>query len=199
MPRMIRLATSADAAAIQAIYAPVVRETAISFEVEPPAVAEMQQRIAKIQALLPWLVCEQGGAVQGYAYASRHRERAAYQWAVDVSVYIHPQWRGQGVGRALYDALFAGLRALGYYTVCASITLPNPASVGLHEAMGLAPIGIYRRIGYKLGAWHDVGWWQGALQPTPDQPPPPRALGDVLDTPEWPAFVAHGAAVPTER
>jgi len=197
MTRVIRLATNADAAAMQAIYGPIVRETAISFEMEPPSVTEMQQRITKIRAVLPWLVCEQDGCMQGYAYASRHRERAAYQWAVDVSVYIHPRWRGQGVGRALYTALFAGLRVLGYYTVCAGIALPNPASVALHEALGMAPVGVYRQIGYKLGGWHDVGWWQGALQPSRAQPSPPRALSELLDTLEWTSLFAPDD-MPTE-
>ncbi len=176
MRPIIRLATAADAAALQAIYAPIVRATAISFEVVPPSVVEMAQRITKTLAILPWLVREQDGAIQGYAYASRHRERAAYQWAADVSVYIHSDWRGQGAGRDLYTALFAMLRDLGYVTVCAGIALPNPASVALHEAMGMTPVGIYRQIGFKLSNWHDVGWWQGQLQSPDVEPAPPRAL-----------------------
>ncbi len=177
----IRLATLADAPAIQAIYAPVVRDTIISFEFEPPPAAEMEQRIAKIMARFPWLVAEQNGEVVGYAYAGQHRERAAYQWSVDVSAYVHEQWRGKGVGRALYDSLFALLRRLGYYNVYAGITLPNPASVALHEAMGLKPVGIYRQVGYKMSEWHDVGWWQGSLQPRCDQPQSPRSVDSLSE------------------
>jgi L-amino acid N-acyltransferase YncA len=178
----IRLATIADAAAIQAIYAPVVRETPISFEFEPPAVEECERRIAKTLATFPWLVCEPDGTVRGYAYAGRHSERAAYQWSVDVSVYIHDRWRGKGLGRALYTSLFAMLRSLGYFNVYAGITLPNPGSVALHESMGMRPVGVYRHVGFKMGAWHDVGWWQGKLQPPGDQPDPPYAIGDIAIT-----------------
>ncbi|MBA3823404.1 MAG: N-acetyltransferase [Ktedonobacterales bacterium] len=188
MEPFIRLATEADASACQAIYAPIVRESATSFEIDPPTVAEMAQRITKTLTRWPWLVCEQSAEVVGYAYASPHRERAAYQWAVDVSVYVHDQRRGQGIGRALYTALFAALRAQGYYHVLAGIALPNPGSVALHEAMGLVPLGVYRQVGYKLGAWHDVGWWQGALQPLPAHPQPPLALATLQQHATWDAL-----------
>jgi L-amino acid N-acyltransferase YncA len=187
---LMRLARPEDAPALQAIYAPVVATTAISFELAPPTVAEMAERVQATQTRWPWLVAEADGTPIGYAYASRHRERAAYQWSVDVSAYIHEQWRGQGVGRALYTALFALLRAQGYINVYAGIALPNPGSVGLHEAMGLRPVGIYQRVGFKLGAWHDVGWWQGALLPHPDDPPLPIALSDLLAQPGWEQHLA---------
>jgi L-amino acid N-acyltransferase YncA len=192
----IRLATTADATAVHAIYAPIVRSTAISFELEPPAVEEMHGRIEKTLHFWPWLVGERQGAVLGYAYASRHRERAAYQWSVDVSVYIAADQRGQGIGRALYTALFAILRAQGYRNVCAGIALPNPASVALHEAMSMRPVGIYRHVGYKLGAWHDVGWWQGELQPPPAtaEPTAPCALAEVRRRGDWDALLAEPAA-----
>lgn len=192
MSRVIRFATDADASAISAIYSPVVRETAISFEVEPPSVEEIQRRISKITAVYPWLVYEKDGAFQGYAYASQHRERAAYQWSVDVSVYVDERWRGKRVGRALYTSLFAILRALGYVNVYAGITLPNPASVALHEAMGMEPLGVYRHTGYKLGEWHDVGWWRGLLQPLPTQPQPPQPIGDLSDASRWEPLLALG-------
>lgn len=192
----IRLATTADAAAIHAIYAPIVRSTAISFELEPPVVEEMRGRIAKTLHFWPWLVCERQGAVLGYAYASRHRERAAYQWSVDVSVYVAADQRGRGIGRALYTALFAILRAQGYRNACAGIALPNAASVALHEAMGMRPVGVYRHVGYKLGAWHDVGWWQGELQPPPAtaEPPTPRTLAEVRRRGDWDALLAAPGA-----
>lgn len=193
----IRLATMADAAAVHAIYAPVVQSTAISFELEPPSVEEMRGRIEKTLPSWPWLVCERQSTVLGYAYASRHRERAAYQWSVDVSVYIAEDQRGRGIGRALYTALFAILRAQGYRNACAGITLPNPASVALHEAMDMRPVGIYRHVGYKLGAWHDVGWWQGALQPpAAAEPPAPQTLVDVRRVDDWDMLLADLGATP---
>jgi len=154
-----------DAAAIAAIYAPLVRDTIISFELEPPGVDEMRARIEKTLPLLPWLVStDDTGAVEGYVYASRHRDRAAYQWAVDVSVYIRDDRRGCGLGRTLYGRLFDELAALGYFQACAGIALPNAGSVALHESVGFRPVGVYCGIGHKFGAWHDVGWWQRPLQ-----------------------------------
>jgi len=161
---IIRMATAADAAQIQAIYAPVVSETVISFELEPPSVEEMRGRIAKITRQYPWLVCASQDEVLGYAYASTHRERAAYQWAVDITVYVHTAHRRQGVGRALYTALLGVLPQQGYYNAYAGITLPNPGSVGLHEALGFKPVRVYREVGFKMGKWRDVGWWGIELQ-----------------------------------
>ena len=155
----VRVATADDAAAIAAIYAPVVRDTPISFELEPPDVATMRQRVLDTLKVRPWLVCERGGEVVGYAYAASHRERAAYQWCVETSVYIAASARRQGVGRTLYAELLPILARQGFVHAYAGITLPNPASVGLHEALGFEPVGVYRAIGFKLGAWHDVGWW----------------------------------------
>ncbi|MGH2625040.1 MAG: arsinothricin resistance N-acetyltransferase ArsN1 family B [Anaerolineales bacterium] len=184
----MRLATAGDAEGIHAIYAPIVRDTVISFELEAPSVREMRERVTATQRTHPWLVCEVRGAVAGYAYASSHRTRAAYQWAADVSVYNHEEFRGRGVGRALYTALFDILREQGFRQACAGIALPNEPSVGLHEAMGFRPVGVYRDIGYKLGAWHPVGWWQLSL--TDDESPPsaptpfaslaPRIINDAL-------------------
>ncbi len=175
----IRDATPDDAAAILAIYAPIVIETSISFELEPPTEADMRARIAATSAILPWLVLDDAagsGSVAGYAYAGRHRERAAYRWSVDTTAYVRQDLRGQGIGKALYLALFDRLVALGYYQAFAGIALPNDASVSLHEAVGFEALGIYRRVGFKLGAWRDVGWWQKELQPLSpsDTPTAPR-------------------------
>lgn len=171
-----RTATPADAAAIAAIYDPIVRHTAISFETEPPGEAEMRLRIEKTLALLPWLVAEDdAGAVCGYAYASRHRERAAYQWSVDVTIYVRDDMRGKGVGRALYGRLLPLLSELGYCQAFAGIALPNAGSVGLHEALGFTALGVYRDVGFKQGAWRDVGWWQLQLQTPAARPQEPRA------------------------
>jgi L-amino acid N-acyltransferase YncA len=182
MSTTMRVARPEDAAAILTIYAPIVRETAISFEVEPPTRVAMHARIATTLRHLPWLVGERQGEVLGYVYASPHRARAAYQWSVDVSVYIQAQARRTGLGRALYHALFELLILQGLYTCYAGITLPNPASVGLHEALGFQPVGVYQAVGYKLGAWHDVGWWQWALQPRPSLPTPPTAFEALRQT-----------------
>ncbi len=176
----MRVARAEDAEGILAIYAPIVRETTISFELEPPTVEEMRGRIEATLAKLPWLVCDSNGEIAGYAYASRHRERAAYQWSVDVSVYVREKERGKGLGRGLYTPLLGMLEDLGYYSALAGIALPNPASVGLHEAMGFRPIGIYRSIGYKLGAWRDVGWWQKQLREYAGEPKPPRGMREYM-------------------
>jgi L-amino acid N-acyltransferase YncA len=171
---IIRTARPADAPAIAAIYAPIVESTTISFELEAPTVDEMRRRIESTLEHLPWLVAVDGSdAVQGYAYAGRHRERAAYQWSVDVTAYVHEALRGQGIGKALYGRLFEELVALGYCQAFAGIALPNAASIGLHESVGFEPLGVYRRVGYKRGTWHDVGWWQKSLQAV-EHPAPPR-------------------------
>jgi L-amino acid N-acyltransferase YncA len=192
MTAVIRLATADDAPGVQAIYAPIVRETAISFELEPPTVAEMQQRIVKTLEHWPWLVCEPRGNILGYVYASQHRTRAAYQWSVDVSVYVHPNARRLGVGQALYRSLFALLALQGFYNAYAGITLPNPASVGLHESLEFHSVGVYRAVGYKLGAWHDVGWWQLTLRERAMSPEPPTDLDTVRASPAWSAALATG-------
>jgi len=165
--------------AIAAIYAPIVESTSISFELSPPSVARMRGRIMTTLPDLPWLVSEDArGSVNGYAYASKHRERPAYQWSVDVTAYVREDSRGTGVGKLLYLALFEELAALGYFQAFAGIALPNAASVALHKAVGFEHIGIYRKVGFKLGAWHDVGWWQRELR-SPCEPSPPRAFPAV--------------------
>lgn len=160
-----------DANACAAIYRPYVSDTAVSFEARPPSGEEMAERIA---AAYCWVVAERAGVMLGYAYGSPHRERAAYRWAADVTVYVNPDNHRSGVGRALYALLFEQLRALGLWTLCAGITQPNSASNGLHRAMGFVPVGTYRRIGWKAGSWHDVQWWQLDLRP--GEPGPPREL-----------------------
>jgi L-amino acid N-acyltransferase YncA len=192
MNAVIRLATPDDASGVQAIYAPIVRETAISFELEPPTVAEMQQRIVKTLEHWPWLVCERRRDILGYVYASQHRTRPAYQWSVDASVYVHPNAQRSGVGQALYRSLIALLSLQGFYNAYAGITLPNPASVGLHESLEFHSVGVYRAVGYKLGAWHDVGWWQLTLRERVLSPEPPTDLDMVRTSLAWSAALATG-------
>jgi phosphinothricin acetyltransferase len=172
-PARLRPADPArDAAACAAIYAPFVHESAVSFEEVAPDADSFAARIARLAATHPWLVAEVDARVVGFAYGSPHRERAAYRWACDVSVYIAAAHRGHGIGGALYEALFALLREQRIHVACAGITLPNDASVGLHESLGFEPVGIYRGIGWKAGAWRDVGWWQLDLSPDAEDPPP---------------------------
>lgn len=188
----IRLATGQDAAQIAEIYAPIVQNTVISFEVEAPTPVEMHHRIENTLERFPWLVHVRRGRVVGYAYAGEHSPRAAYRWSVAVSAYVRESERRRGVARALYTSLFAALVLQGFYNAYAGITLPNPASVGLHEALGFRPVGIYRGVGYKLGAWHDVGWWQMSLQERVAAPRPPASLPEVRSSEGWNAALASG-------
>lgn len=182
MSAHIRMATAADAGQIAAIYAPYVVSAVTSFEMEPPDAAETGRRIAEVLETHPWLVVERSGELLGYARAGRFKDRAAYDWSVEMSVYIRADAHRRGVGRALYTAMFGILVLQGYYMAYAGVTLPNPGSVALHESLGFTPVGIYHAAGYKFGAWHDVGWWQRALQPLVIGPDAPRALAAVVET-----------------
>jgi phosphinothricin acetyltransferase len=177
----IRLAAEIDGPALAEIYRPAVVDTATSFEVDAPDGAEMARRVCRLVATHPWLVCDESGRVLGYAYASRHRDRAAYQWSVEVSAYVHDDAHRRGIGTALYLSLFEILRLLGYRNAFAGITLPNEASVGFHRALGFVPVGTYQAIGWKLGAWHDVLWLQRDLDVHSSDPPPPVALAGYPD------------------
>ncbi len=163
-----------DAPACAEIYAPYVTDTVISLEERPPDQREFAQRIERVTLTHPWLVAVKGDVIAGYAYASPHRERAAYRWAADVAVYVRRERHRRGAGRALYAALLDLLIRQGIQVACAGVTLPNEASVGLHEALGFTPVGVYRRVGWKMGAWRDVGWWQLELvAPSHGKPPEP--------------------------
>lgn len=183
--RMIRLATPDDARQVQEIYGPVVENTCISFETEPPGEAAMRERIRSTLALYPWLVCEEEGRLSGYAYASRHRERAAYQWSADASVYVREGQRRSGVGRALYTSLLAGLQRLGLCAVHAGITMPNPPSVGLHESFGFRAVALFPAVGWKHGAWHAVGYWQKRFREEDGEPAALASMDALLRSAEW--------------
>jgi len=161
-----------DAAACAVIYAPHVEDGPVSFEERAPDATEMAARIERYRAGYAWLVAERGGEVVGYAYATAFNERPAYRWSTSVSVYIAEDARGQGLGRALYEALFDRLRERGFRIACAGITLPNEASEGLHQSLGFELVGVNHEIGWKQGAWRDVGWYQLELTPAPAGPPP---------------------------
>ena len=172
---LVRMAALADAAAIAAIYAPYVEETIVSFEEQAPAAAEIEARILAAGDLYPWLVAERGGEILGYAYATPFRARSAYRFVVETTVYVRRNEGGRGIGSLLYRPLIAGLEEQGFTQAIAAISLPNPASVTLHERFGFVPAGSYRQVGWKLGQWIDVGLWQRPLvaaMPAPEEPRP---------------------------
>jgi L-amino acid N-acyltransferase YncA len=189
----LRLAQESDAREVLRIYEPIVRDTAISFELAPPNEVEMRQRIRKVLLSHIWLVCEEGPRLAGYAYASRFRPREAYRWTAEVTVYVDSERRRRGVGRALYLSLLEALRVQGFLTAVAVIALPNEPSVKLHERLGFKAIGIFERVGYKLGRWHDVGWWQRTLREPEESPAAPRAIAELVGTPQWQAAIEAGA------
>jgi phosphinothricin acetyltransferase len=192
MPATIRLAMEDDAAAIREIYAPFCEKTIVSFEEVSPSADEIAARIRRVSPRFPWLVLDDDDLVAGYAYASAHHERAAYRWAVDAAVYVNPSFHRRGAGRALYMTLFDLLREQGFFKIYAIISLPNPASIGLHEAVGFRLVGIFSGVGYKFGAWHDVAHYQMALQPEQRNPEPPIPVSLLIGTNAWSDAVASG-------
>jgi L-amino acid N-acyltransferase YncA len=182
---ILRVAELSDAEAIAAIYAPIVRETAISFETEPPSVDVLAARIQATLPSHPWLVAVRAGEVVGYAYASQHAQRGAYRWSVNVTAYLAETARGQGVGRRLYDALIPILKAQGFRSAFAGIALPNDASIGLHEAVGFERLGVYKDVGFKLGQWRDVGYWRLSLTEAESAPAEPESFAAFRLTPAF--------------
>lgn len=177
----IRVATVNDAAACRDIYAPYVSDSAISFELSPPTTATVRTRLSDTLETYPWLVCEHDGAVVGYAYAHEFRSREAYQWCVESSVYVDDAHQRAGVGRGLYESLFAVLRRQGFLDVYAGITLPNEPSVSAHEAFGFQRVGTYPDAGYKAGAWHDVSLWHRSLDTHENPPEPPTPFAEMRE------------------
>lgn len=161
---IIRSVAWADAESIAEVYRPIVEHTTISFELTAPSESEILERIRKVTPSYPWLVAIDGEALVGYAYASRHRERGAYDFSVDVSVYLHESARGRGIGISLYSALFSELKERKFHRAFAGIALPNEASVAFHKKLGFQPVGVYYKVGRKFDRWLDVAWWQRALQ-----------------------------------
>ncbi|AUV81668.1 GNAT family N-acetyltransferase [Salinigranum rubrum] len=184
MDATLRPARPADAAAIRRIYAPYVEETAVSFATAPPSVEDLETKVEKTRSQYPWLVAERESeredGVVGYAYAGALRERDAYQWTAELSVYVAETAQREGLGRRLYEALLAFLERQGYASAYGVVTLPNPASVALHESLGFERVGLFDDVGYKHGAWHDVGWWRRRL-PEPAAPDPPVPFSALPD------------------
>jgi phosphinothricin acetyltransferase len=190
---MLRLARSDDADQIARIYGPLVRDTAVTFEVDEPSVEQMRNRMTELAFRLPWLVAERDERIVGFAYASRHRRRAAYAWSADVAIYVADGTRRLGIGRGLYTTLLQLVAAQGYANAFAGIALPNDASIALHEAFDFALVGVYRSVGFKLGAWWEVAWWQRRLPSVGSTPAPPRALAEI-DAGALDRALAAGAA-----
>jgi len=163
MNGIVRDATADDSDAILAIYAYYIEHTMVTFEVEVPSHADFRARVDGILAEYPYVVYEQNGVVRGYAYASKSRERAAYRFNADVSVYVDKNAAGRGIGFRLYEALFARLAQTELVNVYAAIVPPNDASIRLHEKFGFTPVGTFRRTGWKFDAWHDVYWMEKQL------------------------------------
>lgn len=178
----IRLATVNDTEKLLAVYAPYVLATAISFEYEVPRLQEFRQKIEKITAQYPWLLCECDGEIAGYAYGSTHRDRTAYQWSPEVTIYMPEKYHRRGIGKALYETLFEILRMQGYYSMYAGVLATNTKSVEFHRSMGFEGIGLFKNIGYKLGEWHTNLWMQGFLQEHIPNPPVPVKIGEIVKT-----------------
>jgi L-amino acid N-acyltransferase YncA len=176
---MIRLAKPSDAAGILAIYAPYIENTSFTFETEVPSLESFAARMKTYLDNWPWLVCEINGVIAGYAYGARYRERAGYQWCVESSIYIHDDYLRANIGRALYDVLIEVLRRQGYRNVYAVINLPNDRSVRFHENCGFTWFATYENVGYKLGRWKNVGWWQLIINEYNDEPPAPVKFADL--------------------
>jgi L-amino acid N-acyltransferase YncA len=188
----IRIASEADAAAMLAIYAPYVRDTDISFETEPPSEEEFRGRVCTALESGLWLACEGRDGIVGYAYGNRFHSRRAYQWTIEVTVYVHQAHHRQGIGVGLYTSLLACLALQGFRSAVAAIALPHPASVGLHERLGFTPAALLRAVGYKHGRWHDIGWWQYALGEQEPSPDAPRPLGAMSENAEWRSALTSG-------
>lgn len=181
MERSIRLATAEDCRDILDIYSYYIRCTPVSFETEVPTLPDFTRRIERIIADYPYLVYAIDGEPAGYAYASRHAERAAYRYGVDVSIYVSRSYHGSGIAYKLYSCLFDILRELGYCNVYAIITVPNARSENFHKKIGFSAIGICHKTGYKAGAWHDVLWMEKHLRKHVASPAPLKTMDQLTD------------------
>ncbi|MFV0606034.1 MAG: GNAT family N-acetyltransferase [Niabella sp.] len=170
---IIREIETKDLNAVLGIYSPFINDTAVTFETIQPGFDLFKQRVASVTQQYPWLVAEEDGIILGYAYASSYRERKAYQWCCEVSIYLHPNSKGKGIAGNLYKALIEILHIQEFCNAYAVIALPNDNSVRFHEKYGFKWFATYNNVGYKLGKWHNVGWWQLAIQPPKENPSDP--------------------------
>jgi len=185
----LRKASTQDAEQLLEIYGPYITDTAYTFETELPSVEEFQGRMNKYMARYPWIVAVEGEQIKGYVYASLHRDREAYQWTCECSVYLREEWKGKGLGKLLYDGLFELLKMQGFRNVYAGITKPNDASERMHQKCGFEEFAVYENVGMKFDVWHHVGWWKLRLNEYDPSPPPPtdfprleqQAVKTILD------------------
>lgn len=196
--KVIRLATEDDSNSVLEIYAPFIKQTIITFELEVPTLSEFRKRMAVIQKKYPWVLCEFNNDVVGYAYASQFNVRAAYDWSVDFSIYIKPQFHGKKIGKALYFALFKLLKLQGYYNAYAGITLPNSKSESFHQSFGFMPIGVYQNVGYKFGGWHDVKWFEFKIQDYSKSPIKPTRIDEIYNSAEFNKIIHQAEQMITE-
>ncbi|MEN6596122.1 MAG: N-acetyltransferase family protein [Clostridiaceae bacterium] len=175
----IRRARESDAEELLAIYAPYVTDTPVTFEYEVPSLAEFTGRIRSVSADYPYLVCERGGKIAGYAYAHRYKERAAYQWDAELSVYLEGGSRGRGLGKSFYTALMELLPLQNVKNVYGCVLCPNESSERLHDSLGFSRVGVFRSTGYKCGAWRDVVWFEKQIAPYDSEPEPFRSIQTV--------------------
>ena len=176
---IVRVADIKDASSILEIYQPYIENTSFTFEIVVPSLDDFKKRIDEYLQNWPWLVCEDNGVIAGYAYGSKYRERTAYQWCVEVSIYIHDDFQKRGIGQALYESLLEILKVQGYRNVYAVINLPNDKSVTFHESCGFSFFALYPKVGYKLGQWKNVGWWQINLNEYNTRPAPPIKFSEL--------------------
>jgi len=191
----IRFAGKEDAAAILRIYEAYIKNTRVTFEIDVPTVPEFEARMERITAQFPWLVCEVNGEIAGYAYGSRHGERAAYRWSADLSVYIDEKFHRRGIATALYRGVTELLRRQGYFTVYAGVSTPNPKSEAFHEALGFRNLGEFKNVGYKLGAWCGVAWYELPLADYVAEPKEPCAIGILTEREAWEDVLAEAEAL----
>ena len=176
---MIRVATENDAEVIRSIYQPYIENTSFTFETEVPSLNAFKERINNYLINFPWLVCEINNVIVGYAYGGKHRERTAYQWCVESSIYIHDDFQKSGIGKALYLALIEILKKQGFRNVYAVINLPNDNSVKFHESCGFEYFATYEKVGYKLGKWKNVDWWKLSINEYGDEPAAPIKFSEL--------------------
>ncbi len=179
MANVIRLANISDAENIYNIYKDIVENSTISFEYEIVSRYEIERRIQSVFNVYPWIICEVDGEFAGYAYANKHKERAAYKWSVDTSIYVDKKFYKKGIGKELYSKLFEILKSQGFINAYAGIALPNEASISLHKSFGFEIIGIYHKTGFKFGKWIDVSWWEKKIQKIPIQPIPTKLISEI--------------------